>query len=773
MKRFTNFVLPLFLTAVFFSANSNLPLFAQEEKVSSDPVVSAGADVDAAERIKQEIQGIAAQPMNCPPEEYKAFLAKKGAALTELADKLLTLKEVSPEDKKQAIDFKRIGLVLQTGTDKKLYYEKIWELLEEIKNIPEAEYMVRSLIEILCGNEINQFYTVPKSEVAVTFRKVIDKYAPLINAHFEKAESNEQLPSILVSRADLLDSDGSEKLAIYAAEKLSPIFEKDLKRKKFDLLYFCAKEALGVIHRYEMIGNEMEFEGVDINENLVDIKNYRGKTVLLIFGSHYIYKNKIAELKKLYETLKDNGLEIIYFDAKNDPNISAKMATENGISWVVTTRDGRYKKKETKEKDYVEIYGSFDNAFLIDRNGKLIKTNANGISPKICESLKTFFPDKTKVIDEIAAGIRRVDEKSEQDTKKYFKKEIPVAERKPVDELYMILNLLNSRNSNIVQIQIQNQIADAILVFPDFQNRLRVLQKKVDVMRSMGFDAMRKNPKLKPEIAFQDVDKFLETAIKEAEGNDNDYLLLSRLAILSSMVNYLDKVDNPVQYAEEISKRYIDFIKMYVPKITDYENVRTFALFFTGKLEDIDTEHSTTLLKTFIGEVKPIFVASKDLELQEYAKQLDGMERRASLIGKELEFECVLLNGEKLNVKDLRGKIVLVNFWGTTCGPCLREFPQMKKLYEKYKPKGYEMIAYSRGDDTETLNAFAEKTKYPWLFSSTVLSKEKGNLKNYSDFYGINGVPTTFILDRKGIVRFMMTSSNDEILTREIDKMFE
>jgi peroxiredoxin len=97
----------------------------------------------------------------------------------------------------------------------------------------------------------------------------------------------------------------------------------------------------------------------------------------------------------------------------------------------------------------------------------------------------------------------------------------------------------------------------------------------------------------------------------------------------------------------------------------------------------------------------------------------------------------------------------------------------MKKLYEKYKPKGYEMIAYSCGDDTETLNAFAEKTKYPWMFSSTVLSKEKGNLKNYSDFYGIRGIPTTFILDREGIVRFMMVGSNDEMLTKEIDKMFE
>jgi glutathione peroxidase-family protein len=734
-------------------------------------------EADRIKQIKQEIQEITAQPMDCPPEEYKAFLAKKGSALTELADKLLTLKDVSPEDKKQAIDVKQIGLVLQTGTDKKLYYEKLWDFLEEIKNIPEAEDIVRGVIGRLYYYETDPLYRMPKSEAAVPFRGVIDKYAPLINAYFEKAEADEQLASALVTRADRLDSDGSEKLAVYAVEKLSPVLESHLKRKNLDLLSSCAKIALGVVHRYEMIGKEIEFEGVDIHENLVDIKDYRGKTVLLIFGSHNIYKTKITELKKLYEMLQDNGLEIIFFDTSHASNIVAKKVEEHGISWVVTTRNGSYQKKETKEKDYVEIYGSFNAAFLIDRGGKLLKTNVSSLSPEMCESLKTFFPEKTKEIDKAAAEIRRADDELEQAGKKYVKKEIPVSEMKPVDELYAILQVLGSRNSAVIR----NQIADAILTFPDFQNRFQVFQIKADAMHCMGHDAVSKNPTLKPEIAFQEMDNFLETAIKEVEGNDDEdenkiiynNLISNRLGILFSMINYLDKVDDPVQYAKEISKRYIDFIKMYVLKITHSINLRTFVQFFTRKLEDIDTEHSTVLAKTFIGEVTPIFAASKDLELQEEARRLGSVEHRVSLIGKELEFECILLNGEKLNVKDLRGKIVLVNFWGTTCGPCLREFPQMKKLYEKYKPKGYEMIAYSCGDDMETLKAFAEKTKYPWLFSSNVLSKEKGNLKNYSDFYGIRSVPTTFILDREGIVRFMMVGSNDELLTKEIDKMFE
>ena len=105
---------------------------------------------------------------------------------------------------------------------------------------------------------------------------------------------------------------------------------------------------------------------------------------------------------------------------------------------------------------------------------------------------------------------------------------------------------------------------------------------------------------------------------------------------------------------------------------------------------------------------------------------MEGTLRRASLIGKEMEFETVLLDGTQVNVKDLRGKIVLVNFWVTTCGPCVREFPHMKELYEKYKPQGYEMIAYNTGEDSETIREFVEKTQYPWLVGSSLMSVEIG-----------------------------------------------
>jgi len=216
------------------------------------------------------------------------------------------------------------------------------------------------------------------------------------------------------------------------------------------------------------------------------------------------------------------------------------------------------------------------------------------------------------------------------------------------------------------------------------------------------------------------------------------------------------------------------FAKEEIPNIGQTHggyNIRFFVMFFQENLEEIDTKHSTQLLATFLGQVVPIFEASSDLETQQYARQLSGAERRSSLIGKELEFECVLIDGKTINVKDLRGKVVLVNFWATTCGPCRAEFPNMKKLHEKYKPLGYEMIAYSCGDDDETLMAYVEKEQHPWLVGSLLMSTRNG-VKDYNEFYGIRGIPTTFLLDRNGLVRFMMVGADDETLNREVDKLF-
>jgi len=101
---------------------------------------------------------------------------------------------------------------------------------------------------------------------------------------------------------------------------------------------------------------------------------------------------------------------------------------------------------------------------------------------------------------------------------------------------------------------------------------------------------------------------------------------------------------------------------------------------------------------------------------------------------------------EVIDIRDFRGKVVLVNFWATWCGPCIQEIPSLNSLQEKFAGQGFSIIGISldRGGP-----AIVEKMinragiKYPILLGNTKVSKEFG---------GIFGVPTSFLLDRSGKV---------------------
>jgi len=106
---------------------------------------------------------------------------------------------------------------------------------------------------------------------------------------------------------------------------------------------------------------------------------------------------------------------------------------------------------------------------------------------------------------------------------------------------------------------------------------------------------------------------------------------------------------------------------------------------------------------------------------------------------------------EKLNLKSLEGKVVLIDCWATWCGPCLAEVPNMLEQYGKYHEKGFEIIGYSCDTNLEALLNFVIKENPPWIIGSTVLSG-KQELKNYLNYYGVSYIPNMILIGRDGKV---------------------
>ncbi|MDO6516002.1 TlpA family protein disulfide reductase [Zobellia uliginosa] len=104
------------------------------------------------------------------------------------------------------------------------------------------------------------------------------------------------------------------------------------------------------------------------------------------------------------------------------------------------------------------------------------------------------------------------------------------------------------------------------------------------------------------------------------------------------------------------------------------------------------------------------------------------------------------LDGSQFNINSLRGKYVLIDFWGVWCGPCVKEMPEVKVFQEKYKDK-LVVLGINSGDTKEKVQKFIDKNNYDW---QQILSTKKNTTDNFVTRFNVQGFPTKLIIDPRG-----------------------
>jgi cytochrome c biogenesis protein CcmG/thiol:disulfide interchange protein DsbE len=109
------------------------------------------------------------------------------------------------------------------------------------------------------------------------------------------------------------------------------------------------------------------------------------------------------------------------------------------------------------------------------------------------------------------------------------------------------------------------------------------------------------------------------------------------------------------------------------------------------------------------------------------------------------DFTLEDLNGKKVKLSDFKGKVVIINFWATWCPPCKAEIPDFIELYKTYQKKGLVILGIAL-DNKEKVVKFVKDNgiNYPVLMGNQEVSNLYG---------GISGIPTSFVVDRKGIIK--------------------
>lgn len=198
----------------------------------------------------------------------------------------------------------------------------------------------------------------------------------------------------------------------------------------------------------------------------------------------------------------------------------------------------------------------------------------------------------------------------------------------------------------------------------------------------------------------------------------------------------LDK-DKPEGFTA-FQKAIADFLEKY----PDHELVSQVKSFQMQALNEDPTPEGTEMLKKL--------AAGSDARQAEAAKGiLERREKLAVLKSKPVELAFTAADGHPFDIANLRGKVVLLDFWASWCGPCMREMPNVVSIYSKLHEKGFEIVGISLDQDKGAMEEAMKQQNMTWTQYF-----ESGDGENkIAKSFGVLTIPSTWLFDKKGLLR--------------------
>ncbi len=200
----------------------------------------------------------------------------------------------------------------------------------------------------------------------------------------------------------------------------------------------------------------------------------------------------------------------------------------------------------------------------------------------------------------------------------------------------------------------------------------------------------------------------------------------------------------------KLYKEAVTYLAAFVANTDNARNKVAYAHYYLaesykglGKFDDAQGEYQLVINQ--YGDVNPQLTRFTRTNLADLDTQ-----RRLAVGAEPLAFEVTSITGEKLSPAQYKGKVLLLDFWATWCGPCKADMPHVKKVYDKYNKKGFEIVGISLDRSRESLDKYIAQNniRWPQYFDGKYWNND------IATDYGVKSIPATYLIDRKGKIRY-------------------
>ncbi|PQJ78980.1 TlpA family protein disulfide reductase [Polaribacter porphyrae] len=320
-------------------------------------------------------------------------------------------------------------------------------------------------------------------------------------------------------------------------------------------------------------------------------------------------------------------------------------------------------------------------------------------------------------------------------------------------------------HSNFQPYFIQDKIQDSIVTVI---NNIDI-QIKETTSKELKSKLFHKRNRILPidtnalEEWLQDGEKIVEKVIKstnDAEIKKNMEIRLLNRDLKLAYNRYLDLYKDPseIYYWEQFDMHYWKPLQIRVITLLNtYSNIESTATYVKRFIEYV-SNHSPSIKEPYWKDFLKITNSNSPLANQPAFKALhkmaiDNLKAIEALKlfddSKPLKMSFTAMDGTKINLADMRGKVVLLDLWSIGCPGCIQEMPHFKAMYDKYRDQGFEILGIVREGDAakKRVQKILKKSGANW---PQHLDKGAGASVSYHSLYNITGYPTVWLLDKEG-----------------------